>query len=107
MTLPPGSRCPGGGMQMVSRIYVVRKIESAHREKHAWRIARAEERGDPDEAEIIKRHLAKAGDSLRLDLAAIISPCRSTIPLAVLIPHVPIQAVRPIRHVLLGMACPI
>ena len=43
-------------MQMVSRTYVIRNIEPADREKNALRITRAEERGDLDEAEIIKRH---------------------------------------------------
>ena len=43
-------------MQMVSRTYVIRNIEPADQEKNAMRVARAEERGDRDEAEIIKRH---------------------------------------------------
>jgi hypothetical protein len=43
-------------MQMVSRTYVIRNIEPADREKNALRITRAEERGDAEEAEIIKRH---------------------------------------------------
>lgn len=41
---------------MVSRTYVIRHIEPADRDKNAWRIAQAEERGDPEEAELIKRH---------------------------------------------------
>ena len=46
-------------MQMVSRTYVIRTIEPADREKNAWQIVRAEERGDPEEAEIIKRVFAE------------------------------------------------
>ena len=56
MTLAPSSRCPGSGMQMVSRTYVIRNIEPADREKNAWRIARAQERGDLEEADIIRDH---------------------------------------------------
>ena len=41
-------------MQMVSRTYVIRKIEPEDREKHGWRIARAEERGDAEEVDIIQ-----------------------------------------------------
>ena len=56
MPIPPGSRCPGSGRQMVSRTYIIRHIEPADRDKHVWSVARAEERGDLDEVEIIKRH---------------------------------------------------
>jgi hypothetical protein len=43
-------------MQMVSRTYVIRNIDPADREKNAWRVARARERGDAEEAEIIRHH---------------------------------------------------
>lgn len=55
MPIPSGSRCPGSGMQMVPRNYVIRSIEPADREKNAWRVARAEEDGNFEEAEAIKR----------------------------------------------------
>ena len=43
---------------MVSRSYQIRKIEDADRDEYARRAARAEERGDDDEAEAIRQSLA-------------------------------------------------
>jgi len=47
-------RCPGSGMGMVSRSYVIRKIEQVDREQNELRVKRAAARGDYEEAEIIK-----------------------------------------------------
>src|SRR5438046_3045952 len=46
----PRERCPGSGMRLVSRSYVVRKIESADRQKYDLWAKHAEERGELDEA---------------------------------------------------------
>jgi hypothetical protein len=54
-------------MQMVSRTYTIRHIEPVDREKNAWSIARAEEREDLDEVEIIKRHFAEWEKGARSD----------------------------------------
>jgi hypothetical protein len=56
VTLLPASRCPGSGMQMVARTYVIRHIEPADQDKSTWRIARATERSDLEEPDVIKWH---------------------------------------------------
>src|SRR5437870_11113271 len=55
----PRERCPGSGMRLVSRSYVVRKIESADREKYNLWAKHAEERGELDEAAGIRTSLAE------------------------------------------------
>jgi hypothetical protein len=52
-------RCPGSGMQMISRSYVVRKIEPADRAKNDLWIKHAEERGDLDEAAAVRDSFAE------------------------------------------------
>ena len=46
-------------MQMVPRTYVTRSIEDTDRADHARRLARAEERGDLEELEIIKESFSR------------------------------------------------
>ena len=52
------TRCPGSGMQMISRSYIVRKIEHADRAKNDLWIKHAEERGDVDEAAAVRDSFA-------------------------------------------------
>ena len=46
-------------MEMLPRKYVVRWIQDSDREEHARRVARAKERGDPDEVAIINESFAE------------------------------------------------
>ena len=47
-------RCPGSGMTMVSRSYLIRQITDADREDNSCEIERCMERGDPELAEIVR-----------------------------------------------------
>ena len=55
MPMSADSRCPGSGMNMVPRTYLIRKIEPADRQDNAVQIAEAYERGDPEWAEMVQR----------------------------------------------------
>src|SRR5213593_3206424 len=52
-------RCPGSSMRLVSRSYVVRKIEPADRAKNELSIKHAEARGDLDEAAAVRDSFAE------------------------------------------------
>jgi hypothetical protein len=51
MTLRPESRCPGSGLQLVSRTYLVRQIEESERAKWEGWAQAEEERGEFEAAE--------------------------------------------------------